>query len=115
MMYNIKTGHNEVTRRENDEIAILVTSLRRLRELGIEFVFTNAHAYLNEADYFDDLADLIRVDWDLLRSRNFQRVNLVTPRITGVVHADFEQRATEEFFEPQMHILHEVLLSRGSA
>lgn len=72
MMYKINTG-NGVTGRENREIAILVTSLPRLQEQGIRFVYTNAHAYLNEADYFEDLADLNRVDWDLLRSRNFKR------------------------------------------
>jgi len=73
MMYNITTAGNGVTQRENSEVAILVTSLHKLQERGIRFVFTNAHAYLNEADYFDDLADLNRVDWDLLRRKDFKR------------------------------------------
>ena len=46
----------------NREIAILVSSLRRVTELGIPFVFTNQHAYLAAAEYFNDLNDLDRVD-----------------------------------------------------
>jgi len=73
MMYNIKTGHNNVTQRHNAEIAILVSSLHKIKELGLQFVFTNGHAYVEESEHFDDLADLDKIDWDLLRSRNFQR------------------------------------------
>lgn len=73
MMYNIKTGHNNVIKRANQEIAILVSSLHKLKELGTRFVFTNGHAYLEETDYFEDLSDLGRIDWELLRKRDFKR------------------------------------------
>lgn len=73
MLYNITTGFNGITQRSNDEIVILVSSLHRLRELGQRFVFTNRHAYLRTAEYFGDLAQLHRIDWELLRSRNFKR------------------------------------------
>lgn len=73
MLYNIKTGYNGVIQRANEEIVILVSSLHRLRELNRRFVFTNRHAYLRTAEYFDDLAQLDRIDWPLLRSRNFKR------------------------------------------
>ncbi len=73
MMYNIRTGHNGVIKWGNAEIAILVSSMHKLQQVGARFAFTNAHAYMQEADYFEDLADLNKVDWPLLRSRNFQR------------------------------------------
>ena len=73
MLMNIKTGHNDVIRRANNEIAILVSSLHRLQELRTRFVFTNGHAYLKETDYFEDLADLEKIDWDLLRRRDFRK------------------------------------------
>src|SRR3546814_2998247 len=41
--------------------------------MGRKFLFTNRHAYLRTAEYFDDLSRLDRIDWPLLRSRNFQR------------------------------------------
>lgn len=73
MMLNIKSGYNNVIKRPNGEIVILVSSLPKLQEIGARFVFTNGHAYLQETDYFEDLSDLTRIDWDLLRSRNFIR------------------------------------------
>jgi hypothetical protein len=72
MMYNIKTGYNGITHRPNHEIAIMVSSVHKLAELGVPFVFTNAHAYMLEADYFDDVRKLEQIDWELLRSRNFK-------------------------------------------
>lgn len=73
MMYNIKTGHGGVIQRENDEIAILVSSLHRVAELGLRFVFTDSHAYMNEATAYNDLQDLDKIDWPLLNSRNFRK------------------------------------------
>jgi len=72
MLYNIKTGYGGVKQVPNAEIAILVTSLHRVHELGIRFVFTDRHAYSATAEYFDALSALDRIDWALLRSRNFK-------------------------------------------
>lgn len=43
MMMNIRSGRS-VTQRPNEEIVILVSSLHRVRELGIPVVFTDGHA-----------------------------------------------------------------------
>jgi len=71
MMYNIHTGYN-VRQVPNEEIVILVSSLHKVAELGIPFVFTDQHAYPLMANYFNDLNDLDQVDWDLLNRRNFK-------------------------------------------
>lgn len=71
MMYNIRTGYG-VPRVPNEEIAILVSSLRRVEELRLPFVFTNQHAYPVAAEFFNDLAALGRIDWALLQSRDFE-------------------------------------------
>ena len=71
MMLNIITGMG-VKKLPKDEIIIFVSSLFRIKDLGIPLVFTNQHAYLQMAEYFTDLADLGRVDWPLLQSRNFR-------------------------------------------
>ena len=55
MMYNIKTGYGGITKRTNDEIAILVSSLHRVQEMGLDYVFTDRHAYPLLAQYFDDI------------------------------------------------------------
>jgi hypothetical protein len=71
MMLNIHTGYN-VPQVPNEEIVILVSSLRRMAEMGIPFVFTDQHAYPVSANYFTDLPDLSHVPWDLLNSRDFK-------------------------------------------
>jgi len=72
MLMNIKTGRNGVIQRPNNEIVILVSSLHDIARLNKQFLFTNAHAYANEAEYFTNLVDLHRVDWKLLQARDFR-------------------------------------------
>jgi hypothetical protein len=71
MMYNIHTGYN-VPHLPNEEILILVSSLVRIAELQIPFVFTDQHAYPAMANYYTDLGDLGEIDWALLNRRDFQ-------------------------------------------
>ena len=72
MMYNIKTGWGGITHRENKDIVILVSSIHRLREQGLPFVFTNQHAYPVDTEFFDRTEDLGKIDWELLRSKDFK-------------------------------------------
>jgi hypothetical protein len=73
MLLNIKTGRNGVVQRPNSDIAILVSSLPKLQEAGVSFVFTNGHAYMQETDYFNNIRDLDKIDWGLLQRRDFRR------------------------------------------
>lgn len=72
MLYNINTGYGGVMRREGRDIAILVSSVHRLRELGLPFVFTNQHAYAVDTEFYDDLNDLCQIDWPLPQRRDFK-------------------------------------------
>lgn len=72
MLYNIKTGYGGIARVPNAEIVILVSSIPRVAEIGIPFVFTDRHAYPVTAEYFTEPADLGRVDWALLQSKDFR-------------------------------------------
>ena len=72
MMYNILTGYGGVTKHAPSDLILFTSSLHRLREHGLPFVFTNQHAYPVETEFFTDLGDLDRIDWPLLRSRNFK-------------------------------------------
>jgi len=72
MMFNIKTGYGGIPKLPNDDIVILVSSLHKLVEEDVPFIFTNQHAYPQIAEYFSDLSDLDNVDWPLLQSRNFK-------------------------------------------
>ena len=74
MLLNIKTGYNGMTRTPMAEIVIFVASVRRLAELGGPFVLTDRHAYLQAAEYANDLQGLERIDWGILQARDFKRV-----------------------------------------
>jgi len=71
MLLNIHTGYN-VTQVPNDEILILVSSLYKVAEDGISFVFTDQHAYPPMADYYVDLKDLDKVPWAQLNRKDFK-------------------------------------------
>lgn len=72
MFFNIFTGKG-IEQLPNDEIIILVSSLPYLKEKNIEFLFTDKHAYLELANYYNSLNDLKYLDWELWQKRNFQR------------------------------------------
>ncbi|WP_334147711.1 type II toxin-antitoxin system toxin DNA ADP-ribosyl transferase DarT [Hyphomicrobium sp.] len=72
MMYNIKTGWAGIRKRDNDEIVIIVSSLRTLHAAKLSFLFTDRHAYLAAARFFSDLARLDQIDWEMLQRRDFR-------------------------------------------
>lgn len=73
MMYNIKTGWGGITKRTNEEVLILVSSIWKLRGNQVPFVFSDRHAYLQTAEFHDDPAHLDKIDWGILQHRDFKR------------------------------------------
>ncbi|MEM9619172.1 MAG: DUF4433 domain-containing protein [Pseudomonadota bacterium] len=72
MLYNISTGYG-VQRRENHEIVIFASSLHKLVEHDVPFVFTDRHAYLAYAQFTSDMERLDEIDWEALQNRDFRR------------------------------------------
>jgi hypothetical protein len=73
MLYNIKTGYQGVKQIPMRDIVILVSSLRRITQDHVEFVFTDRHAYLQTANFSSSLEDLPGLDWKSWRTRDFRR------------------------------------------
>ncbi|GAB4276096.1 MAG: DUF4433 domain-containing protein [Deferrisomatales bacterium] len=73
MLYNIKTGYMGMRQTPMPDIVVLVASLRELAQAGVRFVFTDRHAYLAAAQFYNDLNELGRIDWPLLQARDFKR------------------------------------------
>ena len=71
MLLNIHTGYN-VKQVPNEQILILVSSLHKIAEEKIPFVFTDQHAYPPMANYYVDLRDLDKIPWDQLNRRDFK-------------------------------------------
>src|ERR1043166_8185164 len=55
MLLNIKTGYNGMRQTPMPDIAILISSLPKLLEQGVPFVFTDRHAYVAAAQFSSDL------------------------------------------------------------
>jgi hypothetical protein len=72
MLYNIKTGYSGITRRDNKDIVMFVSSVHRLAELAVPFVFTNQHAYAVATEFYNDVQHLDEIDWPLLQRRDFK-------------------------------------------
>jgi hypothetical protein len=73
MAFNIATGHGEVLKLDRNELAVVVSSVPKLEELGVEFVFTDRHAYLRTASFYNSIEDLPKVDFELISQRDFKR------------------------------------------
>jgi len=72
MTFNIKTGYGGITKRDNTDIIIFVSSIHRLRKLRLSFVFTNQHAYSIDTMFYSEIDDLQNIDWTLLQNRDFK-------------------------------------------
>jgi hypothetical protein len=72
MMLNIITGQGGVPKRPKSDIVIFVSSLHKLRETGLQFLFTDRHAYPNDARFFSDIESLDQVHWEILQKRDFK-------------------------------------------
>ena len=73
MMYNIHTGYGGLTKIANEDIVILVGCLHDFKSSGIDFVFTDAHAYMAYTNFYTNLKDLKHINWQILQQRDFQR------------------------------------------
>ena len=72
MLLKIKSGRG-VPVIPMEEIVIFATSLPHLVKMQTNFLYTDRHAYLETANYFNDLSHLDQIDWPILAERDFQR------------------------------------------
>ena len=72
MAYNIHTGWN-ISRIPSADIVILCASLRNLIAHAVPLVFTDRHAYSATAEFYGTAADLHKIDWSILKDRDFRR------------------------------------------
>ncbi|MBM3495911.1 MAG: DUF4433 domain-containing protein [Armatimonadetes bacterium] len=71
MLLNILTGRG-VPRVAKTDLAIVTSSVSRLRDAGVRVLFTDRHAGMRSAGFFERPEDLGRIDWDILRRRDFR-------------------------------------------
>ena len=69
MLYTISRGNVPGYAGGQSEVIHLVSSAEKVKEAKLGFVFTEGHAVMGFTEFFDDLADLTRIDWPLMRSK----------------------------------------------
>ena len=69
MLYAINGGYVEGYHGSQRPILHLVASVEAITEAGSLFTFTDGHADIVYSEYFDDLDDLDKLDWDIMEER----------------------------------------------
>lgn len=72
MLYNIHTGYNGIRQVANKDIVLIVSSIHQLEAAERSFVFSDRHALLKTAQFYNSSDDLHRIDWELLQARDFR-------------------------------------------
>ncbi len=69
MLYAINGGYVEGYDGGQRPILHLVASVEAISEAGSPFTFTDGHADIFYSEYFDELDDLDKIDWDIMEER----------------------------------------------
>lgn len=70
MLYCIANGY-DVQKLDQENIIYLITSIEKLYETGVKFVFTDGHSYAALTQFFNSVEDLAKIDWEAVRSKRW--------------------------------------------
>jgi hypothetical protein len=68
LLYNIKNGYMDVQKRPQSDIIYIVSSIEKIVELGLEYVFFDGHGYHNFSQVFNDVTYLDNIDWEIINA-----------------------------------------------
>lgn len=69
MMLQLKTGQVEGYFEGQEPMVYLVSTAQEVRDSGTGFVFSDGHGIAAFTSWFDDLADLDKIDWHMVNER----------------------------------------------
>lgn len=73
MLYKIFTDQVAGVRAKQEDLVFLVSSIERLLELQLLFLYTNGHAFPENTRYYSDQKDLDKLDWPTILGRDFKK------------------------------------------
>jgi hypothetical protein len=94
MMFLISRGGVEDRSRNTTSLIYLVTSVERVQGAGLNFVFSDGHPIVALSRFYDGVADLDKVDWQVMKMRYWKDTE---------ENVDRERRRQAEF------LIHEAL------
>ena len=66
MMYAIINGNvPEAEETEQEKLIYFVSTAKTIQNLGLEFIFSDYHAVVKYATFYENLKDLDKINWDL--------------------------------------------------
>jgi len=69
MLYSIYKGNVEGCTRNQEDLIYVVSTVQRIKEAGIEFVFSDGHGIMSFTNYYDDFSNLDKIDWPLMEAK----------------------------------------------
>lgn len=69
MLYTISRGNVEGYTEGQQPVIHLVSTAQIVQSAKLPFAFTDGHAIVAISEFFDDLSQLNRIDWNIMRSR----------------------------------------------
>ncbi len=70
MLCRIAKGEDVQSYSEGQEpLVYLVSTAQAVHKAGLRFVFTDGHSIIANTNFYDNLDDLERIDWSLMRAR----------------------------------------------
>lgn len=75
MLFVISRGGVEGYDEGQRPVIYLQTTAESVKQAGLRWVFTEGHADMQFTDFFDDLKDLTKVDWNLMQAKYWNDTN----------------------------------------
>lgn len=69
MLYAIHSGMVESCEEGQEPIIHLVAKAEVVAENSLPFTFTNGHAEMKPSEFYENLADLDKIDWELMKAQ----------------------------------------------
>jgi len=69
MLYAIHSGHVAGYTGGQEQILHLVSTVQNATQCGLAWAFTDGHADIAYSEFFDDLADLSQIDWNIMKAK----------------------------------------------
>ncbi|MBI5308058.1 MAG: DUF4433 domain-containing protein [Planctomycetes bacterium] len=69
MMLQLKTGQVPGYSAGQEPLIYLVSTAQKIQEYGTQFVFSDGHGLASFTQWFDDLGELDKVDWNMVYER----------------------------------------------
>jgi hypothetical protein len=69
MLYSIHMGNVEGYEEGQGPVVYLVTNCQTIEQSGLPYVFTDGHAVMRRTQFYNNLSDLDKIDWPLMKAK----------------------------------------------